>query len=164
MFKPVIIRLAPYLLAALAGFSSAWWIQGHRITELRLEHQTYIADQEELVRKLNTLQLRQKELADHDYAVSQNQLKSEIERGDTYRRCVAAGKCGVVTVRVPTYSSETRSTQATGSTNATESCPVLVGSNATETFSQNSPVIEDCAITVLRLNKLQTLIESQSNY
>lgn len=131
---------------------------------MKNEHQSYVNQQEELVRLANKAAFKLKEQADHDYQVADQKLQQEIERGDTFRRCVAAGKCGALVIRVPTNPGQTGTVTSSCSNDGTGPNSIPVGSNTTETQIQTPPIVEECAVTTLRLNQLQSFIESQTDY
>lgn len=158
------IRLTPYALAAAIGAAGAWWVQGVRIDSLRTEHQTYINDQAELLRKSQAASMRIKEQSDYDYQAASSRLADEIERGDVYRRCVAAGRCGAV-VRVQSVACSTPgTTQAARELDAARTYTVPAGPGGSPDGSEDAALANECAATTLMLNRLQVLIESQPGY
>lgn len=159
-----LLRIAPYALAAAIGAAGAWWVQGVRIDSLRAEHQTYINDQAELLRKSQAASLRIKEQSDYDYQAASARLAAEIERGDVYRRCVAAGRCGAVVRVQPVACSATGTAQATSKPDATRADPVPAGPGGSADGSEAAALANECAATTLMLNRLQALIEAQPGY
>lgn len=159
-----VLRLAPYALAAAIGAAGAWWVQGVRIDSLRAEHQTYINDQAELLRKSQAASLRIKDQSDHDYQAASARLAAEIERGDVYRRCVAAGRCGAVVRVQPVACGTPRTTQAASEPDATRADAVPAGTGGSSDGSEAAALANECAAATLMLNRLQVLIESQPGY
>lgn len=159
-----LLRIAPYVLAAAIGAAGAWWVQGVRIDSLRAEHQTYINDQAELLRKSQAASLRIKEQSDYDYQAASARLAAEIERGDVYRRCVAAGRCGAVVRVQPVACGSAEPAQATSKPNAARPDTVPAGPGGSADGSETTALANECAATTLMLNRLQAIIEAQPGY
>lgn len=150
---------SPYVLIALliaaffAGGSASWWVQGLRITAVKQEHTEFVQslkDQEQVAREEAD---KQREEASKEYAKLKGKLDDEIKSGIVFKRCVAAGKCGVCStsigqaIRLPTASG----------IDATSADSILAGLTG-------STVAEDCAVTTLMINQLQSDIENQKGY
>lgn len=160
----VVLRSAlPYILAAAAGFVPAWWLQGLRIDSLKSEHASYVAAQEKAVTDAKQAAQKAKDQADHDYQVSQAELAKEVERGEVFRRCVAAGKCGAV-VRMQSCSSQAGTVPPARITDEASPNSVPAQPGRAEGKSEAPAVVNECAETTLTLNRLQALIEGQPGY
>jgi hypothetical protein len=149
-------RLIPFAIAAAFGFGVAWTIQGLRITAAHQEFTDFKQEQTRLIQEARDAADNQREQASKAFAQASKELEDSIARGDAFRRCVAAGKCG----RVPDV----------------PRCPepsVPPAVRPDETGAEPVPapgdtaapgVVADCAYTTLRLNKLQADIENQPGY
>lgn len=149
----------PYLAAGAVGFGLAWQIQGLRVESVEIEFDRYKIDQADAFIKAAEAADRQRKDSAHAYREKQAELDKQIAAGDAYRRCVAAGKCGALTIRVPV-----------GATCASPGLPPGAGADAAGTDAVPAgdvaapEVIGDCAVTTLRLNELQGAIEGQAGY
>jgi len=142
----------PYLVAAIAGFSLAFGIQELRITHVEQEYAQYKIDQQLLIQhQIDQANLQRKKATD-DYVQTKAALEKSITAGDVYRRCVAAGKCGVQ--RCPSGAVPGIPTSGEPDGISADAVPLTPGDTA----------INDCAVTTLMLNKLQSDIENQEGY
>lgn len=142
----------PYALAAAAGFVLAFGIQGVRITRAEQEFTQYKLDQGLLIQhQIDQANKQRKESADA-YQAQQKQLEVSIQNADVFRRCVAAGKCGVR----PATTCPATSLPTAGAPDGpgTDAVPAAAGDAA----------INECAQTTLMLNNLQADIEAQPGY
>ena len=148
----------PYLVAfgigLSSGFGSAWNIQGYRLTEAKQEFAGYKQAQAQAILAAKESADKQREQAAKDYAKLSGILDNEINSGVVYRRCVAAGKCGVRVIcsgsgvsLPPTVRPDEASADAIPSSDGT-----------------TEKVANDCAVTTLMLNQLQADIERQAGY
>lgn len=156
---PLLQRAAPYLAAGAIGFGFAWHIQGLRVESAEIEFERYKIDQASaFIAAAEAADQHRKESA-RAYREKQSELEQQIAKGDAYRRCVAAGKCGAFHVRVPV-----------GAACANNGIPPSAGTDATSPDAvppggEPAPeVIGDCAVTTLRLNELQAAVEGQAGY
>lgn len=156
------IVLASFAAGAASGGSAAWWIQGLRITSVEQEFTSYkqAIKEQELHHKAAEDQRRQD--AAIEYAAQQGVLNHEIEKGDVYRRCVAAGKCGARVLKPTACSASVRLPSFGG----IDGCGANAVPAARESAAENEApeVVSDCAVTTLRLNHLQDAIELQEGY
>lgn len=149
----------PYLAAGAVGFGLAWQIQGLRVESVEIAFERYKIDQADAFIKAAEAADRQPKDSAHAYREKQAELDKQIAAGDAYRRCVAAGKCDAFIVRVPV-----------GTACASDSLPAgagtdAAGANAVPPGGAPAPeVIDDCAVTTLRLNELQAAVEGQAGY
>jgi hypothetical protein len=153
----------PYLACAAIGFAPAWWVQGLRIERLKQSHAAYVLKQADEAQAAIDAANKLKDQSDHDYQVSKSKLDEEMQRGEVYRRCVAAGKCGAV-VRVQSCSGQAPAPAAAGSADAARPDSVPPAGERAEERSEAPPVVNECAATTLTLNKLQNLVEAQDGY
>ena len=161
----------PHIISAIIGISIAWVVQGNRIDHAKLETQQCKADHQEYVNAQTSERLKREDelkrasdAARQSYVVVEKQLGEANERHTAYARCVAAGKCGALVIRVPTNPGQTGTVTSSCSNDGTGPNSIPVGSNTTETQIQTPPIVEECAVTTLRLNQLQSFIESQTDY
>lgn len=147
--------ILPYAVFSLVGFSAAWQIQGVRIDAAKNELADYKTEQQRLKNEADlAAEKRRKETA-NEYQAKIDQLDADHE---TYRRCVAAGRCGARVVRVPVMpdSAGLRIPAPGGSAEARPDAVPAAGEVAAE-----DGVLKDCARTTLQLNQLQADIEKQ---
>ena len=152
------IILGSIAFGAATGGSAAWWIQGLRITAADQEFTTYRQTQTALIQTEKDRATLQRDKAGKDYEHLSNILNDEINRHVVLQRCVAAGKCGVRNNPVPAGSG-IRATTALG-LNGPSSNAVPSSAGAAE----EDPVVNDCAISTLRANRLQDFIANQPGY
>lgn len=149
---PISKGALPYALAAVAGFVLAFGIQGVRITRAEQEFTQYKLDQGILIQhQIDQANKQRKEAADA-YQAQQKQLEVSIQNADVFRRCVAAGKCGVR----PAAACPSAGVPTTGSVDGTS--PDAVSA------APGDAAINECAQTTLMLNALQADIEKQVGY
>ena len=152
----------PYLVICGLGFAAAWTVQGARIGELkndvRAEAQKltdYKQDQKEAkIKAEQEAERRRKETA-NEYAEKLAQLEADH---DTFKRCVAAGRCGARVVRMPALPNSS-------------GCGISPPGRADETGANAVPaagevaaseqLLTECSVTTLQLNQLQADIEKQ---
>jgi len=144
----------PYLIAAIAGFSLAFGIQELRLTAVEQDFREYKLDVLAEIERQTDIANTKRKKASNDYIQAKADLKKAIDTGEVFKRCVAAGKCGVR--NNPVYSCTDNRIPTTGE-------PDGVGTNPVST-SVGDAAINECATTTLMLNKLQTDIESQPGY
>lgn len=151
--NPVVL-IALLIAAFIVGGSSAWWVQGLRITSIKQEHTAFVQSLKEQEQAAKDEADRQREKSAKEYAELERKLSDEIKSGIVYKRCVAAGKCGVCStnnspsIRLPTASQP----------DATGTDSILAG------LTGSTGIAEDCAVTTLMLNQLQKDIEGQKGY
>jgi len=149
----LLIKFGPYIAIFVAGFGLAFGIQELRITHVEQEYAQYKIDQQQLVQYQIDLANKQRKDASDAYQTKQKQLEVFIKDGEVFRRCVAAGKCGV---RNPVSSCTQSSISSSGE-------PDAVGTNSIPAPSGDA-ALNECAQTTLMLNQLQTDIEHQEGY
>lgn len=149
-----------YAISAAIGFSAAWWVQSLNVTAAKqalttLEQsvkQARIDDEEAKEKARLAAQAR--------YIEVSKQLENANESHETYRRCVAAGRCGVRVERaVCAGSGVTLSPRVGVDAGGANTVPAQSGA-ATEV---GETLANECAVTTLRLNQLQASIEAQAN-
>ena len=141
-----------YLVAALGGFVLAWSVQGLRLTAAQQEFTAYRQDQQQAINVAAERATKQREESAYAYQILNAQLNQEIESGAVYRRCVAAGKCGRVQQRPASLPAATVSPGA--GTDAARPDPVSAAGD-------DAALAGDCAVTTLRLNRLQDAVAAQ---
>lgn len=147
--------ILPYAVFSLVGFVAAWQLQGVRLDAAKNELAEYKTEQQRLKNEAEiAAEKRRKETA-NDYQTKLDQLDADHE---TYRRCVAAGKCGARVIRVPVMpdSAGLRVPPPGGSAEARADAVPVAGEVAAE-----DGILKDCARTTLQLNQLQADIEKQ---
>lgn len=152
---PLLRLIAPYAIIFAIGFGAAWQVQGLRVTAAKQDLTDYKQAQvQALIEAEKEAERRRKETAD-DYQAKLDAIGKDHE---TYKRCVAAGKCGARVVRVPVMpgSSGLRVPAPGGSDEARPEPVPAAGEVAAE-----DGVLKDCARTTLQLNQLQEDIEKQ---
>lgn len=152
---------APYAVAAGVGFSVAWWLQGLRLDaaenatqKVQNDFDWYKTEQQRLKNDADRLAEKRRKEAEDEWNKRYAQLQAD---GEAFRRCVAAGKCGGLRQPVPACpaGSGIRVPPAVRPDEAGTNAVPLAGEPATP------PVINDCAVTTLMLNQLQSDIEKQ---
>ena len=150
---------APFIASIALGFGLAWQIQSLRVESVEIEFDRYKIDQAEAFIKSAETADRQRKESSHAYREKQAELDKQIAAGDAYKRCVAAGKCGALTIRVPVGTACASDGIQTGA--GTDAA----GADAVPPRREPAPeVVGDCAVTTLRLNELQAAIEGQGGY
>ena len=152
------IVLGAFAAGAASGGSVAWWIQGLNVTAAEQDFTTYRQTQTALIQEEKDRATIQREKASQDYERVSNILNDEINRHVVLQRCVSAGKCGVRNDPVPAGSG-IRATATIG-LNGPSSNAVPSSAGAAE----EDPVVNDCAISTLRANRLQDFIANQPGY
>lgn len=158
----VVSLAAPYLAAVFFGACLAWWVQDARVRTAKADAQEqrnrlaeYKAEQQRLKNEADIKAESRRLETINEY---QKKLDALAQDHDTYKRCVAAGRCGARVVRVPDMS-DGAGLRVPPAGRAHEACADAVpspGGNAAE-----DGVLKDCAYTTLQLNQLQADIESQ---
>lgn len=156
--NPLLLRLIPLAVSAAAGFAIAWWIQGLRLTSAEHEFVEYKQEQVRLAQKRKDDADKQRNEAADRYSKVSKQLAESIEAGDVFKRCVAAGRCGPTSVGVCK-----QPTNTAGIGLSAPRKPDDPGQNELP-LAGNDAAINDCAVTTLQLNSLQTDIEAQPGY
>lgn len=158
-----ILRFAlPYAISAALGFGVAWGIQGHRLDAAKADVAKEAQKLDDFKNEIRALAMQEAEEAEKRREETANEYAKKIEAlgkdHDAYKRCVAAGKCGARTVRMPNISvCASAGVSAPGGTDgaSTDTIP------APGTVAAQDEVITDCARTTLQLNQLQIDIEKQ---
>jgi len=169
----LVLLIGVFTFGVTTGGSAAWWIQGLRITSAQQATKTvqqtfdkYQLDQKAMELHNKEVAANQREKERQDYEHLSDLLTDQINDGAVYKRCVAAGKCGVHnSASVPT--SPGNGLQTNGGVDVSWSHSVPPGAGATTTNEdggQCQALASDCAVTTLMLNRLQISIESQPGY
>ncbi|TXH57178.1 MAG: hypothetical protein E6Q97_04755 [Desulfurellales bacterium] len=148
--------ILPYAVFSLVGFVAAWQLQGVRVDAAKNELAEYKTEQQRLKNEAEiAAEKRRKETA-NEYQTKLDALEADH---DTYKRCVAAGKCGARVVRLPNLPNGAGvRVSPPGRTDADRPDAVPVAGEVAE----GAEVLKDCARTTLQLNQLQDDIEKQS--
>lgn len=157
--NPLMLKAAPYVIAAALAFGLAWWIQGLRITAAEQEFKDYRQEQVRLIQEAEDAADKQRIDAGKAYNDMAKGLADEIAKGEVFKRCVAAGRCGSRVSNVPAGSGIRL--PPPGSVDGTSANTVPL---AGEPAEESSQLANDCAVTTLMLNQLQTGVEAQPGY
>ena len=160
MFPLNLVPLAPWLLAAALGFG--FGVQTHRLDNVKLKFSDYKVAQQEEVQRQITVANKQREESSREYQEIKKQLEVSIKDGEVFKRCVAAGKCGVRYVTAPSRTVKSLSPASRVDAASADSVPVA-GEPASE-VADVGDVVTDCARTTLQLNMLQADVEKQEGY
>lgn len=152
------IVLGAFAAGAATCGSAAWWAQGLNVTAEEQKFTKYQQTQTALIQAEKDRATLQREKAGQDYEKLSSILNDEINQHVVLQRCVSAGKCGVRNKPVPSCTG-IRLPTAGQSDDAGADAISLIASAAEE-----SPVVNDCAVTTLMLNQLQHDIENQPGY
>lgn len=152
-------KLIPVAIGAAIGFVLAWGIQSLRLTSAEQEFTAFKQEQVRIYQEAQHDADTKREQASKKYDAARAELASAVGSGEVFRRCVAAGKCGVRVLK--------QSTCAAG--NGIQAAPSLDATGPNAVFAPagtaaEDPVIGDCAITTLMNNQLQEAIEAQKGY
>lgn len=147
--------------AFVAGGSAAWWVQGVRVQDAKTEFRDYKLDIRAQEIDMKDRADQEREAATQQYSYLERKLNDEINAGVVYRRCVAAGKCGARVLKPTSCSASIRLPAISGNDGAGADTIPVGREPATE---ERAEVVSDCAITTLRLNRLQGEIEGQDGY
>ena len=162
IFIELLKKFWPYIVAFMLGATLAggvaWKVQGLRLTSAKQEFAKYKLDQDAAEITKAKAADKQRKGASDEYDKLKTQLDAQITAGDVYKRCVAAGKCGV---RQSTCSGSGIRLPTAVRTDEGGSDAVPVGQ---EGSAEGDPVINDCAVTTLMLNRLQMDVEAQPGY
>ena len=158
--NPLLLRLIPFAVSAIAGFAIAWGIQGLRVTGAEQEFVDYKQDQVTLEQKRKDDADKQRVEAATQYAIARQELADAVAAGDVYRRCVEAGRCGVPRNPPSLCESSTNRSVAALQASAKPDGPIADPISAAGDIA----AINDCAVTTLQLNSLQADIEAQPGY
>ncbi|MFZ4537164.1 hypothetical protein [Propionivibrio sp.] len=147
----LLIKFGPYVVIAL--LVAAWGVQTARLSNAKLELANYRIEQQQIIQQqIDDANKRRTETA-NAYREKSQQLALSIKAGEVFKRCIAAGKCGVQ--QQPRDCSGLR---LSASISPDDSGPQPVP------FTGNDAALNDCAVTTLQLNTLQTDIEQQDGY
>ena len=159
LLKPFLPYIAVAIVAFSTGFGGAWKVQGLRITSVEQAFTEFKQEQVRIYQEAQDAADEQRVKAAEAFAAKSADLAKAIEDGDVYRRCVDAGKCGVRVLKQPTCTPGIR-LPATDSAHDPGTDAISLIARATE----EDPVVNDCAVTTLMLNQIQTDIENQPGY
>ena len=159
LLKPFLPYIAVAIVAFSTGFGGAWKVQGLRITSVEQAFTEFKQEQVRIYQEAQDAADKQRVKAAEAFAAKSADLAKAIEDGDVYRRCVDAGKCGVRVLKQPTCATGIRLPAADSAHDPGTDAISLIARAAEE-----DPVVNDCAITTLMLNQLQTDIENQPGY
>ena len=151
---------AAFVVGVSSGASTAWWIQSLRLTAAEQDHTRYVQSLKQQEQEFRDEADQKRESASLTINQLKGQLDAEIKSGAVYRRCVAAGRCGVR--HQPVACSPSIRLPSIGGNDDPIANPVpATGEHAAEVID---PVVNDCAVTTLRLNRLQAEVEGQEGY
>ena len=160
MFPLNLVPLPPWIIAAVLGIAAG--VQTHRLDNAKLALSNYKVEQQEEVQRQITLADKQREESAREYQTVKKQLEVSIKDGEVFKRCVAAGKCGVRYVTAPSRTVKSLSPASRVDAASADSVPVA-GEPAAE-VADVGDVVTDCARTTLQLNMLQADIEKQEGF
>ena len=142
-YKPFIAAFFVLFVCSIA-YSAHHYAQKYRATQLELDKATAT---------IGTMQKQRADSAklDKEHYDALQAKKNELA---DLQRCIAAGKCGVCS----TNNSPSIRLPSAGQSDATGSNTILAG------LTGSTGVAEDCAVTTLMLNQLQSDIEGQKGY
>ena len=154
--------VVPYVVCVAVGFGMAWKVQGLRVDALKMDVKEeeqkltdYKNDQVHLKLEAETEAERRRKETANEWTKRLGQLEADH---DTYRRCVAVGKCGARIIRVPDMpDSAGVRVPPTGRPDAAGPDAIPAAGEVAE----GAEVLKDCARTTLQLNQLQDDIEKQ---
>ena len=152
------IVLGAFAAGAASGGSIAWWIQGLNVTAAEQDFTTYRQTQTAHIQAEKDRATLQREKAGQDYERVSNILNDEINRHVVLQRCVAAGRCGVRNNPVPAGSGIRLPVTDSAHDPGTDAISLIARA------AEEDSVVNDCAITTLMLNQLQTDIENQPGF
>ena len=156
----LVLIVGAFLFGVSSGGSAAWWIQSLRVKNAEQELVDYKQEQVRLEQEKKDAADKQRNEAADRYSKVSKQLAESIEAGDVFKRCVAAGRCGLP--RNPSGVCEPTTRRAGAGLSTPDSAH---GSRADAVPPAGSDAaINDCAMTTLQLNSLQTDIEAQPGY
>lgn len=148
--------LLPYAIAAAIGFAGAWYIQGIRITAEEQACTEFKQAQKTKAQEAKDAEDTRRDKQSETDAKQKELLERAISVGDTYKRCIDAGKCG--RVRNPTTcTNSTPGISAPAGIDAAGTDPVLTAEGTPE-------VVADCSRSTLICNQLQNFIAGQPGY
>lgn len=156
--NPLMLKAAPYVIAAALAFGLAWWIQGLRITSAEQEFTSYKQKQAQIIQEAKDEADKQRLAEGKKYDDMAKGLADEIAKGEVFKRCVAAGKCGRMS-NVPSGSGIRLPAASRVDGDSTNAVPL-----AGESAEEGAQAVNDCAVTTLMLNRLQSGIEGQPGY
>lgn len=139
---------------AIAGFVLAWMVQSARLTEAELDHEKYVVELKRKAVEEIAAADKQREETSREFAKRIAQVKAD---GDAFRRCVAAGKCGV---REPLPGTTCTGPEVQPAGGADAAGADAIPSPGVASAAAMS-VVNDCAVTTLMLNELQADITKQ---
>lgn len=163
--------LGKYLLlivavaAGAASFYVAWQMQENRILTLKNDAaKKELERQAEFDRRLLAEQQTQREKGDA-YRSKLDDLEGQIAKGEAFRRCVAAGKCGSVRRESAVCPASGVSPRPDADAAGTDAIPAgRESAEGAQEIAEEPAVVRDCAKTTLMLNSLQDAIEAQDGY
>lgn len=156
---PFALRLLPYAVCAAIAAWAAWQMQGVRITRAEQALVTLQQEQEQERIALQSAAAARQRRAETTYLEQLDALNKQVKDGDALRRCIAAGKCGVIVRNASSCAGGVQAVEVHDG-NGGGSVP-STGEFATEVSAE---VVNDCAKVQFRLNRLQSEIEDQEGY
>lgn len=149
-------RFWPYIavgtIAAGLGFNAAWTVQGLRLEAVENDFSQYKLEQAAARVAAEEVANRQREETANEY----RKLKEKLSAADAFARCVAAGRCGGLSVQAGGASVKL---PPAGRTVGAGPDPIPTTAGPAE---EAPGVIADCTVTTLMLNTLQADIEKQA--
>lgn len=152
LLRPFIPHIIVGVICGAIGFSGAWEIQGLRITAAEQAFTQYKQEQVAAAQAAQAKADQQREETAREF----RKLKDQLSAADAFRRCVAAGRCGMLhqPARAPGLKVPTP-----GGIDGPRADPIPAPAGTAEEVAP--PVVTDCAVTTLMLNQLQADIERQ---
>lgn len=146
------------------GGSAAWYVQGLRVTSAKQDLVTYQQKQTQILQEAKDVADKDRIESSKNYAAARAELERAYDAGEVYRRCVAAGRCGVRTVRVCGQSADSAGISLPPGTGVDGAGTDAVPATARASDEVIDPLIKDCMKTTLELNHLQMDIKKQPGY
>ncbi len=148
--------LLPYAIAVALGFAGAWYIQGIRITAEEQSCTEFKQAQTTKAQEAKDAEDTRRDKQSETNAKQKELLDRAISVGDTYKRCIDAGKCG--RMRNPaTCTNSTPGISAPAGTYA-------AGADSVPSTEGTPEVVADCSRATLICNQLQNFISGQPGY
>lgn len=161
----VLLLLATFGLGFSTGGSFSWYVQSVRLDKANVakekveqEFSKYRIDQQTAFLKLEEKNRANAKESGRMFEAQKKELEKANKSGETYKRCVTAGKCDGLRVKPNLSCATNNSVQTNAGTDEGGSDAISVIGGSTP------PVVIDCSETTLTLNRLQSAIEGQPGY
>ena len=149
----IVLLISTFVVGISTGGTAAWKIQGFRLESVKQEFAGYKLEQQRLFQEAKDYADKQRESSSVAYEAAQKALGDANQAHDTYKRCVAAGRCGVRVASCPAAT-----VQASAGTNEASPDAIFATVESAETLAN------ECAATTLQINHLQSAITRQKGY